>query len=82
MATRTLTMSHTELDRFGVITRVHERRLTQVEAARMLNLGAFGRFSDYAWRLPNKAPTVWCLASEADPAAVGFRISSGEPSLL
>jgi Helix-turn-helix domain len=39
MATRTLTMSHTELDRFGVITRVRERRLTQVEAARMLNLG-------------------------------------------
>jgi hypothetical protein len=32
-------MSHTELDRFGVITRVPERRLTQVEAARMLNLG-------------------------------------------
>jgi hypothetical protein len=32
-------MSHTELDRFGVITRVRERRLTQVEAARMLNLG-------------------------------------------
>ena len=31
MATRTLTMSHTELDRFGVITRVRERRLTQVE---------------------------------------------------
>src|SRR5271155_4142025 len=40
MATRTLTMSHTELDRFGVITRVRERRLTQVEAARMLNQGA------------------------------------------
>ena len=39
MATRTLTMSHTEPDRFGVITRVRERRLTQVEAARMLNLG-------------------------------------------
>jgi Helix-turn-helix domain len=39
MATRTLTMSHTELDRFGVITRVRERRLTQIEAARMLNLG-------------------------------------------
>jgi hypothetical protein len=51
MATRMLTMSHTELDRFGVITRVRERRLR-------------------------------CLASEADPAAVGFRISSGEPSLL
>jgi hypothetical protein len=58
---------HTELDRFAVITRVRERRLTQ---------------SDYARRLPNKAPTVWCLASEADPAAVGFRISSSEPSLL
>jgi hypothetical protein len=39
MATRTLTMSHTELDRFGVITRVRERRLTQVEAARILDLG-------------------------------------------
>ncbi len=26
MATRTLTMSHTELDRFGVITRVRECR--------------------------------------------------------
>jgi hypothetical protein len=32
-------MSHTELDRFGEITRVRERRLTQVGAARMLNLG-------------------------------------------
>jgi len=32
-------MSHTELDRFSVITRVRERRLTQVEAARMQNLG-------------------------------------------
>jgi hypothetical protein len=32
-------MSHTELDRFGVITRVRERRLTQVEAARILDLG-------------------------------------------
>jgi hypothetical protein len=29
-------MSHSELDRFGVITRVRERRLTQVEAARIL----------------------------------------------
>src|ERR1700679_1687201 len=34
MTTRTVTMSHSELDRFGVITRVRERRLTQVEAAR------------------------------------------------
>jgi hypothetical protein len=32
-------MSHPELDRFGVITRVRERRLTQVEAARILELG-------------------------------------------
>jgi hypothetical protein len=32
-------MSHEELDRFGVISRVRERRLTQVEAARILNLG-------------------------------------------
>ena len=32
-------MSHEELDRFGVITRVQERRLTQDEAARMLGLG-------------------------------------------
>jgi Helix-turn-helix domain len=32
-------MSHSELDRFGVITRVRERRLTQVEAARILDLG-------------------------------------------
>ncbi len=32
-------MSHEELDRFGVITRVQERRLTQAEAARMLGLG-------------------------------------------
>jgi len=39
MATRTVTMSHIELDRFGVITRVRERRPTQIEAARMLNLG-------------------------------------------
>ena len=39
MTTRTVTMSHTELDRFGVITRVRERRLTQVEAARILDLG-------------------------------------------
>src|ERR1700691_4162629 len=39
MATRTLTMSHMELDRFGVITRVRERRLTQGEAARILYLG-------------------------------------------
>ena len=29
MTTRTVTMSHAELDRFGVITRVRERRLTQ-----------------------------------------------------
>lgn len=33
-------MSHEELDRFGVITRVRERRLTQEEAARMLGVGA------------------------------------------
>src|ERR1700722_10081526 len=39
MTTRTVTMSHSELDRFGVITRVRERRLTQVEAARILDLG-------------------------------------------
>jgi hypothetical protein len=39
MTTRTVTMSHAELDRFGVITRVRERRLTQVEAARILDLG-------------------------------------------
>ena len=32
-------MSHAELDRFDVITRVRERRLTQVEAARILDLG-------------------------------------------
>jgi len=28
MDTRTITMSHDELDRFGVISRVRERRLT------------------------------------------------------
>jgi hypothetical protein len=39
MVTRTLTMSHAELDRFGVITRVLERRLKQTEAARILQLG-------------------------------------------
>jgi transposase len=39
MTTRTVTMSHPELDRFAVITRVRERRLTQVEAARILDLG-------------------------------------------
>jgi transposase len=39
MGTRTITMSHAELDRFSVITRVEERRLTQREAARMLGLG-------------------------------------------
>jgi transposase len=39
MGTRTITMSHDELDRFGVISRVRERRLTQDEAARMLGLG-------------------------------------------
>lgn len=32
-------MSHTELDRFGVITRLRERRLTQIDVARILNLG-------------------------------------------
>jgi hypothetical protein len=32
-------MTHEELDRFGVISRVRERRLTQVEAARILDLG-------------------------------------------
>jgi hypothetical protein len=32
-------MSHAELDRFGIITRVREGRLTQVEAARILDLG-------------------------------------------
>ena len=31
-------MSHAELDRFGIITRVLERRLTQIEAARVLGL--------------------------------------------
>jgi len=39
MATRVVTMSHSELDRFGVITRVRDRRLTQVEASRILDLG-------------------------------------------
>lgn len=29
-------MSHTELDRFGVITRLRERRLTQIDVARIL----------------------------------------------
>ena len=38
MSTRTITMRHAELDRFGIITRVLERRLTQVEAARVLGL--------------------------------------------
>src|ERR1700712_463535 len=38
MTTRTVTMSHSELDRFGVITRVREGRLTQTEAARVLDL--------------------------------------------
>jgi hypothetical protein len=38
MTTRTVTMSHSELDRFGVITRARERRLTQTEAARILDL--------------------------------------------
>jgi hypothetical protein len=32
-------MRHAELDRFGVMTRVDERRLTQREAARILGLG-------------------------------------------
>jgi hypothetical protein len=32
-------MSHAELERFGVIARVRERRLTQVEAAGILDLG-------------------------------------------
>jgi hypothetical protein len=31
-------MSHAELDRFGIISRVLERRLTQIEAARVLGL--------------------------------------------
>jgi hypothetical protein len=39
MTTRTVTMSHSELDRFGIITKIRERRLTQVEAARILDLG-------------------------------------------
>jgi hypothetical protein len=43
---------------------------------RSLIVGSKCRFSDYAWRLPNKAPTVWCLASEADPAAVGPTLTS------
>lgn len=38
MTTRTVTMSHSELDRFGTITKVRERRLTQLEAARILDL--------------------------------------------
>ena len=32
-------MSHAELDRFGIISRVRERRLKQIEAARMLGVG-------------------------------------------
>jgi hypothetical protein len=42
MDTRMITMSHEELDRFGVITRVQERRLSQAEAARQLGLGVPG----------------------------------------
>jgi len=34
----TVTLSYEELDRVGVIERVIEKRLTQVEAARMLGL--------------------------------------------
>jgi hypothetical protein len=34
----TVTMSHRELDRVGVMRRLHERRLRQLEAARMLGL--------------------------------------------
>jgi len=37
MTTRTVTMSHTELDRFGVITRVRERRLTKDISRRQLS---------------------------------------------
>jgi hypothetical protein len=75
MATRTLTISHAERDRFGVITRVPERRLTQVEGARILDLG--GRqvqrlcaavAQDGADGLISRKP--------ADPAATGFRTSS------
>ena len=39
METRTITMSHAELDRLEIISRVRERRPTQFEAARMLGVG-------------------------------------------
>jgi hypothetical protein len=50
-------MSHSELDRFGVITRVRERRLTQVEAARILELWGFGRSNDFVRPWPGMALT-------------------------
>jgi hypothetical protein len=61
-------MSHTELDRFGVISRVRERRLTQVEAARILDLGV-----RQVQRLC--AAVAQDGASAADPAAAGFQMS-------
>jgi hypothetical protein len=79
MITRTVTMSHSELDRFGVITRVRERRLTQIEAARILD-SAFARFNGFAWLWPSKALTVWYRASAAGPAAAGLPILFGERS--
>jgi hypothetical protein len=64
MGTRTITMSHAELDRFGVITRVQERRLTQEEAARTLGLGV-----RHVQRLcaasAAMVPTASCRASAA-----------------
>jgi hypothetical protein len=75
VATKTLTMNHAELDRFGVITRMRERRLTQIEAARILDLGirqvqrlCATAAQDGADGLISRKP--------ADPAAAGFRISS------
>jgi hypothetical protein len=55
MTTMTLTMSRTELDRLGAITRVRERRLTQFEAARILDPGVWqsngcARRSRPGWR--------------------------------
>jgi hypothetical protein len=61
-------MSHTELDRFGVITRVRERRLTQVEAARILDLGV---------RQVQRLRAALAQDGADGPAAAGFQMRSG-----
>ncbi len=68
MGTRTITMSHEGLDRFGAVTRVQQCRLTQAAAARMPGLGVrHVQRLGAAFRQDGADGLVWCKRSGGRP---------------